>query len=183
MRSSVHSSVPKPWSVGLSMSIRPRACNCCPSKRAGRPREGMARSASMPPSSSTAFQVYAVCRATPIACAACAGVLPARSNRPARKRRRTVASNRFVTMHRTQYLPSIGAAVHLVAHSRFFANAWPRVRGRKAQSCCSTGSLQAPPRMETISAVGYRSICSIPISPGVLSIDLVSNSKERSPSG
>ena len=40
--------------------------------------------------------------------AASAGVLPASNIRPARKRRRTVSSNRFVTMPRIQYLPSIG---------------------------------------------------------------------------
>ena len=68
----------------------PGLATAASSKRAGRPLEGMARSASIPPSSSTAFQVYAVCRATPTACAACAAVLPAKSIRPARKRRRTV---------------------------------------------------------------------------------------------
>src|SRR5882672_5339501 len=107
-RLSVHSSVPKPCSVGRCSSARPSACNCSSSRRAGRPRVGIARNASMPPSSSSAFHVYTVCRATPTACAACAGVFPASSIRPARKRRRTDSSNRFVTMPRTQYLPSIG---------------------------------------------------------------------------
>src|SRR5436309_1710093 len=107
-RLSVHSSVPKPCSVGRCSSARPNACNCSSSKRAGRPRVGIARNASMPPSSSSAFHVYTVCRATPTACAACAGVLPANSIRPARKRRRTDSSNLIVTMPRTEYLPSIG---------------------------------------------------------------------------
>ena len=107
MRLSVYSSVPQLCSVGLTRSVRPSACNCCSSKRAGHPREGMARSASMPASSSTAFYVYAVCRAVPTVCAACAGILPAKSVRSARKRRRTVSSNRFVTIHRTQYVPRI----------------------------------------------------------------------------
>src|SRR5450631_549731 len=107
-RLSVHSSVPKPWSVRLSSRTRPSAWRCSSSSRAGRPRVGMSRSASMPPSSSTAFQVYAVCRATPTACAASAAVLPASSIRPARTRRRTASSIRLVTMPRPQYLPSIG---------------------------------------------------------------------------
>src|SRR5438045_5270376 len=107
-RLSVHSSVPKPCSVGRCSSARPSACSCSSSRRAGRPRVGIVRNASMPPSSSSAFHVYTVCRATPTACAACAGVLPANSMRPARKRRRTESSNHFVTMPRTQYLPSIG---------------------------------------------------------------------------
>src|SRR6478735_1017814 len=107
-RLSVQSSVPKPCSVGRCSSARPNACNCSSSRRAGRPRVGIARSASMPPSSSTAFHVYAVCRATPTACAACAGVLPAKSMRPARKRRLTDSSSRFVIMPRTRYLQSIG---------------------------------------------------------------------------
>ena len=50
---------------------------------------------------------YAVWRATPTACAASAGVLPANNMRPARKRRRTHLSNHFLTMLCTQYLPSI----------------------------------------------------------------------------
>ena len=40
--------------------------------------------------------------------AACAGVLPANSIRPARTRRRTVSSNRFVTILRFRLNPSIG---------------------------------------------------------------------------
>ena len=111
-RLSVHSSVPNPCSVGFCSKARPKDCSCSSSSRLGRPRVGMARSASIPPSSSTAFQVYAVCRATPTACAACAGVLPARSIRPARTRRRTVSSNRFVAISRFRFNPSIDITHH-----------------------------------------------------------------------
>lgn len=45
-------------------------------------------------------QVYEVWRATPIAAAACAGVLPASSNRPAPTRLR-VASSIFLSMQQT----------------------------------------------------------------------------------
>ena len=50
---------------GLSSNARPKACNCWPSKRAGRPRVGMARKALIPPITSTAFQGCAVGRAVP----------------------------------------------------------------------------------------------------------------------
>src|SRR5882672_1090879 len=106
-RLSVHNSVPKPCAVGDCSKARRRPARCSSSSRPGRPRPSTARRASIPPSSNSAFHVYTVCRATPTACAACAGVLPANSMRPARKRRRTDSSNRFVTMPRTQY-PSIG---------------------------------------------------------------------------
>ena len=58
------------------------------------------------PSSSTAFQVYAVRRTMPTACAARAGVLRSRRIRPARKRHRAFASKRFATPHSTRYVPS-----------------------------------------------------------------------------
>jgi hypothetical protein len=80
--------------------------HCCCCNRAGRPHLGMVRSASMPPSSSTALQVYAVRRTMPTACAARAGVLRSKRLRPARKRHRTVASKRFATPHSTRYVPS-----------------------------------------------------------------------------
>lgn len=99
--------MPEPFSVGLSGSTRPLACNCASPSLAGRPGIGIASSASMLPSESTAFDVYAVSRAKPTACVAYAGVLPPSTNRLELKRRRTVSSNRLVTKFRTQCLASI----------------------------------------------------------------------------
>ena len=75
-------------------------------ENSSQPRMGMARSATISPFSSTAFPVYAVCRVTPAA--ASAGVLPASSIRPARTRRRTVSSNRFVAISRFRFNPGAG---------------------------------------------------------------------------
>src|SRR2546427_2015377 len=96
-RLSVHSSVPKPWAIAPCSNALPSASSWAPSSCAGRPG-AIARNASMPPSSSRAFQVYAVCRATPTALAASAGDLPASIKRPASTRMR-VASSIFA-MHR-----------------------------------------------------------------------------------
>lgn len=61
----VHSSVPKPCSVGLCRTAFRTEVNCPASSLPGRPGSGTARNASMPPSSNRAFHVYTVCRATP----------------------------------------------------------------------------------------------------------------------
>jgi len=87
----VHSSVPKPWAMAPCSNAVRSASSCLASSCAGR-LVAIERSASMPPSSSRAFHVYAVCRATPTALAACAGVLPASINRPARTRLRVASS-------------------------------------------------------------------------------------------
>ena len=64
-RLSVHRPVPKPCSVGLcSNALRSCTSRSC-LNWAERPRPGTARSASIPPSSSSPFHVYTVCRATP----------------------------------------------------------------------------------------------------------------------
>ena len=94
-RLSVHNSVLKPWSVGLCKTAARTEASCIPSSRAGRPRSGTARRASMPPSSSSPFHVYTVCRATPTAGATSAGRLPASSMRPARNRFFAASLNRF----------------------------------------------------------------------------------------
>ena len=62
------------------------------------PGSGTARKASMPPSSSNAFHVYTVWRATPTANATSAQPLPFCSIRPARKRFFAASLNRFCTM-------------------------------------------------------------------------------------
>src|SRR5450755_877480 len=90
-RLSVHSSVPKSWAMAPWSSATRSASSCLPPSCAGRP-VAIERSASMPPSSSRAFHVYAVCRATPTALAASAGVLPACISRPARTRLRVASS-------------------------------------------------------------------------------------------
>src|SRR5574340_534179 len=94
-RLSVQRSVPKPCSVGLCSTARRTPSSCDSSSLAGLPREGTARSASMPPSSSKPFHVYTVCRATPTFSATSAGRLPASSILPARSRFFVASSNRF----------------------------------------------------------------------------------------
>ena len=94
----VHSSVPNPCSVGFCKTAARTDASCVTSSWAGRPRSGTARSASMPPSPSSAFHVYTVCRATPTTAATAAGPLPASSMRPARNRFFAAALNRFCTM-------------------------------------------------------------------------------------
>lgn len=79
----VHSSVPKPCSVGLCKMAARIVANCPTSSWAGRPRSGTKRNASIPPSSKRRFHVYRVWRATPTANAISAHPLPASSNRPA----------------------------------------------------------------------------------------------------
>ena len=79
----VHSSVPKPCSVGLCKMAARIVANCPTSSWAGRPRSGTERNASIPPSSRRRFHVYRVWRATPTATATSAHPLPASSNRPA----------------------------------------------------------------------------------------------------
>src|SRR5487761_2367788 len=90
-RLSVHNALPKPCAIAPCSSAARSPSSCRSSSCAGRP-VAMERSASMPPSSCRAFQVYAVCRATPTAWAACAGVLPASISRPARTRLRVASS-------------------------------------------------------------------------------------------
>src|SRR5665213_289851 len=90
-RLSVQSCVPKSWAMAPWSSAARSASSCLPSSCGGRP-VAIERSASMPPSSSRAFHVYAVCRATPTDWAASAGVLPASINRPARTRLRVASS-------------------------------------------------------------------------------------------
>ena len=97
-RLSVHSSVANPCSIGLRRSVARTAANCCSSSWAGRPRSGTARNASIPPSSSSPFHVYTVCRATPTALATSAQPLPASSSRPAFNRFFVASLNRFCTM-------------------------------------------------------------------------------------
>src|SRR5580765_674861 len=96
-RLSVHNSVPKPWDMAPCSNAARNASSCLPSSCAGRP-VAIERKASMPPSSSRAFHVYAVCRAAPTDLAASAGVLPANINRPARTRLRVASS--ILAMHR-----------------------------------------------------------------------------------
>src|SRR5450759_998787 len=100
-RLSVQSSVPKPCSVGFCKMARRKPSSSDSSSRGGRPRDRAQRSASIPPSSSNAFHVYTVCRATPTASATSAGFFPLSSNRPARTRFFAASSNRFLTMPRT----------------------------------------------------------------------------------
>jgi hypothetical protein len=76
IRLSVHNSVPKPYSVGLRRSEARTVASCSSSSCAGRPRSGTARSASIPPSSSSPFHVYTLCRATPTSLATSAQPLP-----------------------------------------------------------------------------------------------------------
>ena len=97
-RLSVQSSVPKPCSVGFCRIARRKPSSWDSSIRAGRPRDGTARNASIPPSSSNAFHVYTVCRATPTANATSAGFFPLSSSRPARNRFFVASSNRVLTM-------------------------------------------------------------------------------------
>ncbi len=94
----VHRSVPKPCSVWLCSNACRSCANCFSWSRAGPPRPGVARSASIPPSSSNPFHLYTVCRATPTARATSAGPLPAKSMRPARKRFFVAASTGFFAM-------------------------------------------------------------------------------------
>src|ERR1035437_4164269 len=94
----VHRSVPNPCSVGPCNSAARTLASCAWSSCAGRPRSGTARKASMPPSSSNAFHVYTVWRATPTASATSAQPLPFCSIRPARSRFFAASHNRFSTI-------------------------------------------------------------------------------------
>ena len=94
----VHSSVPNPCSVGLCRMAARTEANWLSSSLAGRPRPGTARSASIPPPSSSAFHVYTVWRATPTASATSAQPLPFCSIRPARKRLFAASLNLSCTM-------------------------------------------------------------------------------------
>lgn len=97
-RLSVHSSGPKSWAMAPWSKAARSSSSCLLSSWAGRP-VAMLRNASIPHSSSRAFHVYAVCRATPTACAASAGDLPASISRPPARTRLPVASS-ILTIHR-----------------------------------------------------------------------------------
>ena len=90
-------SVPNPCSVGFCRMVRRKSSRWPSSSLAGRPRDGTARSASIPASLKSAFQVYAVCRAPPTSSEISATDLPFCSNRPARTRLFLASSIRFLT--------------------------------------------------------------------------------------
>src|SRR5471030_1421738 len=100
-RLSVQSSVPKPCSVGFCRMARRKPSNWDSSSLAGRPLDGTLRNASIPPSSSKAFHVYTVCRATPTSSATSVGFFPLSSSRPARNRFLVASSDLLLTMPHT----------------------------------------------------------------------------------
>lgn len=93
----VHNSVPNPCSVGLCRRAARIDASCPSFSWAGRPRSGTSRSASIPPSSSNRFHVYAVWRTMPTTTATSAQLLPASSSRPAFSRFFPASRNRFCT--------------------------------------------------------------------------------------